>query len=79
MDDLIDYSQIKSGYFRKTLESFNIRETIEEVMNIQRKQAEAKKIKLEVEYVGFGNSETSEWDVSEGYDPVMYHDQHRIK
>lgn len=48
-------------------------------MNIQRKQAEAKKIKLEVEYVGFGNSDTSEWDVSEGYDPVMYHDQHRIK
>ena len=34
MDDLIDYSQIKSGFFRKKLDLFDIRETIEEVMNI---------------------------------------------
>ena len=47
-------------------------------MNIQRKQAEAKKIKLEAYYVGFGNSNTSEWDISEGNDPIMYHDQQRI-
>lgn len=37
MDDLIDYSQIKSGFFRKKLDTFDLKETIEEVMNIQRK------------------------------------------
>ena len=47
---------------------FDIREIITEVMEIQRKQAIAKKIKLKVEYVGFMTNN------SLGHDPVIYHD-----
>ena len=33
MEDLIDYSQIKAGMFRKKLYLFDIRDTVEEVIN----------------------------------------------
>jgi signal transduction histidine kinase len=33
MEDLIDYSQIKAGMFRKKLDVFDIRDTVEEVIN----------------------------------------------
>ena len=35
MEDLIDYSLIKTGSFRKKLDYFDIRKVIEEVMSIQ--------------------------------------------
>ena len=53
MEDLIDYSQIKTGMFRKKLDLFDIRDTVEEVINTQKKQAEAKSITLESKYIGF--------------------------
>ena len=34
--DLLDFAQIKSGKFRKSIELFSIREAVEETMNIQR-------------------------------------------
>ena len=55
MEDLIDYSQIKAGMFRKKLDLFDIRDTVEEVINTQKKQAEAKSIRLESEYIGFSD------------------------
>lgn len=36
VQDLLDYAQIRSGKFRKTIKLFNIRETVEKVMCIQR-------------------------------------------
>jgi len=37
--DLLDYSQIKSGKFRKTIKSFNIREAVQKVILIQKQKA----------------------------------------
>ena len=34
IQDLLDYSQIKAGKFRKNLKPFNIKDAIEEVMCI---------------------------------------------
>ena len=34
IQDLLDYAQIKAGKFRTNFEEFNIRETIEEVVEI---------------------------------------------
>jgi signal transduction histidine kinase len=38
--DMLDYSQIKAGKFRKNFTKFNIRDSIEQVMEIQRAKAE---------------------------------------
>ena len=40
VQDLLDFAQIKSGNFRKNISSFNIQDSIEEVMCIQRIKAE---------------------------------------
>jgi len=68
MEDLIDYSLIKTGSFRKKLDYMDIRKVIEEVISIQQRQADAKSITLESEYVGFNE----DWRV--GHDPIIYHD-----
>jgi signal transduction histidine kinase len=39
IQDLLDLAQIKSGKFRKNLSSFDIRESVDKVMSIQRQQA----------------------------------------
>jgi signal transduction histidine kinase len=39
IQDLLDLAQIKSGKFRKNLSLFDIRESVEKVMSIQRQQA----------------------------------------
>ena len=36
VQDLLDYAQIKAGKFRKNIKSFDIRESIEKVMCVQR-------------------------------------------
>ena len=50
VQDLLDYAQIKAGKFRKNISVFDIRESIEKVMCIQRKKAEEKEINFEVIY-----------------------------
>ena len=44
VQDLLDFAQIKSGKFRKNISKFNIREAIEQVMCIQRQNANDKGI-----------------------------------
>ena len=51
IQDLLDYAQMKTGKFRVNIKDFNIREAFEEVMSIQREQAIAKGVSLEVKYV----------------------------
>ena len=34
VQDLLDYAQIKAGKFRKNIKSFNIKEAIEQVIDI---------------------------------------------
>ena len=40
VQDFLDFAQIKTGKFRKQITTFNIRDTVEKVMSIQRKKAE---------------------------------------
>ncbi len=35
VEDLLDFSQLNAGKFRKYTKKFNLKETIEEVMSIQ--------------------------------------------
>ena len=44
VQDLLDYAQIKSDKFRKNISSFNIVESVEKVMCIQRMKAVDQKI-----------------------------------
>jgi len=39
VQDFLDYSQIKSGKFRVNAKQFNVIETVEKVMSIQRDKA----------------------------------------
>ena len=40
IQDILDYSQIKAGKFRKNIKAFNIRDTVKQVMKIQQKKAQ---------------------------------------
>ena len=52
VQDLLDYAQIKAGKFRRNLKKFNIKTSIDDVIQIQIKQAEAKGIELFAKYEG---------------------------
>ena len=47
IQDLLDYSQIKAGKFRKNLKYFDIQNTFKEAMGILKTKADAKNIILE--------------------------------
>ena len=47
IQDLLDYSQIKAGKFRKNLKYFDIQNTVKEAMGILQTKADAKNITLE--------------------------------
>jgi len=51
VQDILDYSQIKSGNFRKNIKGFNIRKAVEKVMSIQRRKAEEMKLDFEAVFV----------------------------
>lgn len=67
IQDLLDYAQIKAGKFRKNIKRFNVRESVQSVIDIQLKQAQARGIDLHSEFVG----------ISE--DCIMLSDESRIK
>ena len=56
VQDLLDYAQIKAGKFRKNITSFNIKDSIEKVMCIQRRKAEEKNLDFRIEYINFRDS-----------------------
>ena len=50
IQDILDFTQINSGKFRKNIKEFDILEAIEEVMSMQRSIADTKGIKFYVTY-----------------------------
>ena len=48
VQDLLDYSQIKAGKFRKNLKHFDIKNTVTETFGILKTKADAKNISLEL-------------------------------
>ena len=51
IQDLLDYSQMRNGKFRKNISKFNIIKTIEQVMAIQRMQAKQKKLQFTCKFI----------------------------
>jgi signal transduction histidine kinase len=51
IQDLLDFAQISSGKFRKNISTFNIRNSIEKVMSVQKEQAKEKNIDFIVNYI----------------------------
>ena len=51
IQDLLDFAQIKNGKFRKNIAEFNLMDAIEEVLSIQRDQANKKGVSLTAEFV----------------------------
>lgn len=46
VNDMLDFAQLRSGKFRRDLSSFNIKEAIQEIVNVQLLKAEFQGIKL---------------------------------
>jgi signal transduction histidine kinase len=44
IQDMLDYQQIRKGKFRKNIQKFNLIDTIEKAMTIQRFQAQEKNL-----------------------------------
>ena len=57
VQDLLDYAQIRSDKFRKVLGHFNIRNSIEKVMCIQRQKATDQNLQFEAEFVNIGQED----------------------
>ena len=53
VNDLLDFAQINSGNFRQDCRIVNIKETIEEVMLVQKIKAEMSGIQLTAKFVNF--------------------------
>ena len=53
---MLSLAQINSKNFRKDCSNLNIKETIEEVMLIQKHKADAYEINMEANYVNFQDS-----------------------
>ena len=50
IQDLLDYSQIKAGKFRKNLKHFDIKNTVKEAFGILKTKADAKNVRLEHQF-----------------------------
>ena len=75
VQDLLDYAQIKSSGFRKNYREFNIVESIQKVMDIQKMKAESIGIKLSAEYQNIQDASHPDHK----YGPMITHDEHRIQ
>ena len=60
IQDILDFAQINSGNFRKNINSFDIRDAIEDVINFQKSIAEYKGINL---FATFKNISESDSDI----------------
>lgn len=68
IQDLLDYAQIKADKFRKTITKFNIIDTVKKVIQMQQKQADAKNVKLALE---FNDDLFSDTDINEEQSPEV--------
>lgn len=50
VDDLLDFAQINNGKFRKVAKEFDLKEAVEEVIQIQKEKAKMQGIKLKARF-----------------------------
>ena len=77
MQDFLDYAQIKSGKFRINIKPFNIHQTLEKVMCIQREKA----VEGGLEFVAHTPSIRLEEEVASPScrkSPLVYTDEQRV-
>mmetsp|Transcript_1030 Transcript_1030/g.1236 ORF Transcript_1030/g.1236 Transcript_1030/m.1236 type:complete len:132 (+) Transcript_1030:795-1190(+) len=77
VQDFLDYSQIKSGNFRKNIKGFNIRKTIEKVMSIQRRKAESLKLNFFASFENIGKQNTP-IQKDGRHSPIVFTDEQRV-
>jgi signal transduction histidine kinase len=78
IQDLLDYAQIKAEKFRKNFRRFNIRETVDKVISIQRKSADDKGVHLNADYTNIAiDEEESQYDEGK-MSPIIYSDEQRV-
>ena len=81
IQDLLDYAQIKAGKFRKKFTTFNIRESIEKVVSIQKLKAESKGLNMPIVFENIAESREAYQRnfLSDGkYSPMIRSDESRI-
>ena len=62
VEDLLAFIQIKSGKFSKEIQHFNVKQAVEEINMIHRRQAGQKNVKITPEFYGFKNHYVIETD-----------------
>ena len=76
VQDQLDFAQLNAGKFRQNIFRFNIRESIEKVMSIQKKKAEESKIELVAEFLNIYDIQTNEDFIDRGmYSPIIESDE----
>lgn len=63
VQDFLDYTQIKSGQFRKNITEFDVRQTVEKVMSIQMSKAKDKGIRLIAEFKSAEGLRMRSWTI----------------
>ena len=74
VQDLLDYSQIRSKGFRKNNKQFNIITSVKQIMSIQQMKADSIGIKFHSVFTNIKEDSVSE----KKYSPMVIHDEHRI-
>jgi signal transduction histidine kinase len=79
IQDMLDLAQIKSGKFRKNISEFNIKKSVQKVMDIQSQQAVDKKLALTCEFIGFHDDEDdTSGNVGGLRSPIIKCDENRV-
>ena len=53
VNDLLDFAQIQSNNFKKTIEAFNVKDAIQELLEMQTFQAKSKNLKIQCFFNNF--------------------------
>lgn len=53
VEDILGYAQLQAGKFVKQIRQFNVKRAIQDIISIQKYQADAKQIKISTEFLGF--------------------------
>jgi len=75
VQDLLDYAQIKDGKFRKSIQAFNIRDSVQRVISIQKQKADVLGLSLKAT---FENMADDNHDLGELISPIIHCDEQRI-
>jgi signal transduction histidine kinase len=76
VQDLLDFAQIRAGKFRKNIKQFNIKEAIDQVIDIQSYKAGKQGIELKVKYLNINDKSV---DSYLSFSPLINSDMARIQ